>query len=65
MTVPSFTALAALFPDYQNLTYVKQQKVALPLGSFFILGFRIHTFFLFVRARTKTKTVLKQAWTEA
>ena len=28
--MPSFTALAVLFPDYQNLTYVKQQNVALP-----------------------------------
>ena len=29
--MPSFTALSVLFPDYQNLTYVKQQKVAFPL----------------------------------
>ena len=33
-TVPSFTALAVLFPDYQNLTYVKQLNVALPFNSF-------------------------------
>ena len=30
LTVPSFTALAVLFPDHQNLTYVKQLNVALP-----------------------------------
>ena len=29
----SFTAQAVLFPDCQKLTYVKQQNVALPLGS--------------------------------
>ena len=31
LTVPSFTALAVLFPEFQKLTYVKQQDVALPL----------------------------------
>jgi hypothetical protein len=31
--VPSFTALAVLFPDCQKLTYVKQQDVALPLSE--------------------------------
>ena len=31
LTVPSFTALAVLFPDCQKLTYVKQQDVALLL----------------------------------
>ena len=30
LTVPSFTALAVLFTDCQNLTYVKQQNEALP-----------------------------------
>ena len=34
-TVPSFTALAVLFPDCQKLTYVKQQNVALPLKQYF------------------------------
>ena len=34
LTVPSFTALAVLFPDYQNRTYVKQQKEALPKFEF-------------------------------
>ena len=27
--MPSFTALAVLFPDYQNLTYMKQHNIAL------------------------------------
>ena len=31
LTVQSCTALAVLFPDYQKLTYVKQQNVSLPL----------------------------------
>ena len=31
--MPSFTALAVLFPDCQKLTYVKQQNVALPLPN--------------------------------
>ena len=35
-TVPCCTALAVLFPDYQNLTYVKQQNVALPLSLMFL-----------------------------
>ena len=30
LTVPSFKALAVLFPDFQNLGYVKQHNVALP-----------------------------------
>ena len=30
LTVPSFIALAVLFPDYQNLTYMEQQNIALP-----------------------------------
>ena len=33
LTVPIFPALAVLFPDYQNRTYVKQQKVALPFNG--------------------------------
>ena len=37
--MPSFTALAVLFPDCQKLTYVKQQNVALPLVELAGVGF--------------------------
>ena len=30
--MPSFTSLALLFPDCKNVTYVKQQNIALPLA---------------------------------
>ena len=31
--MPNFAALAVLFPDNRNLTYVKQQNIALPLAG--------------------------------
>ena len=31
LILPSFTALAVLFPDYQNLTYVKTTESSAPL----------------------------------
>ena len=39
LTVPSFTAVAVLFPDCQKLAYVKQQDVALPLLPYSRRGF--------------------------
>ena len=38
LTLPSFTVLAVLVPDFHTLTYVKQQDVALPLAYVLLLG---------------------------
>ena len=42
LTVPSFMALAVLFPDYQNLAYVKKLNVALPLNTYFSTNLSFH-----------------------
>ena len=59
-TVPSFTALAVLLPDYQNLTYLKQQNLALPLHIFniynaFFVDIQLGIGFLFWKHTLKRK----------
>ena len=61
--MPSFTALAVLFPDCKKLTYVKQQNVALPLTEIqHLTGHKITTLAQKLQSFCRTGGFFKLEW---